>query len=217
MGISLFKAQLSGHFLTRPSLIPSKSFMTLPNVYSTLADSSCPHNCTLILIKILSVKSVSSVVLVTQLCPTLGNPMDCSPPGPFCPLRSPGKNSGVDSYSLLQGIFLTRGSNPRNPHCKQIPDRFLTIEPPEKALCFLLDNNSSKAKMAYSYFMTSALVIYKETIWISTNKSMKWMFYNSNSELLWQDPVYSTYWISSSRHGGGSGWDLQFYYFLFFL
>ena len=37
------------------------------------------------------------------------------------PLRnSPGKNTGVSSYSLLQGIFPTLGSNPGLPHCRQI-------------------------------------------------------------------------------------------------
>ena len=34
--------------------------------------------------------------------------------------NSPGENSGVDSLSLLQGIFLTQGSNPGLPHCRQI-------------------------------------------------------------------------------------------------
>ena len=31
-----------------------------------------------------------------------------------------GKNTGVDSHFLLQGIFLTRGSNPGLLHCRQI-------------------------------------------------------------------------------------------------
>ena len=30
----------------------------------------------------------------------------------LCPWDSPGKNTGVDCHSLLQGIFLTQGSNP---------------------------------------------------------------------------------------------------------
>ena len=32
----------------------------------------------------------------------------------------PGKNTGVDCYSLLQGIFLTQGSNLSLLHCRQI-------------------------------------------------------------------------------------------------
>ena len=34
----------------------------------------------------------------------------------------PGKPTGVGSYFLLQGIFLTQGSNPGLLHCKQILD-----------------------------------------------------------------------------------------------
>ena len=32
---------------------------------------------------------------------------------------SPGKNTGVRCHFLLQGIFLTPGSNPGLPHCRQ--------------------------------------------------------------------------------------------------
>ena len=46
-----------------------------------------------------------------QSCLTLFNPMDCSPPWLLCPRSSPGKNTGVDCHSLLQGIFLTQGLN----------------------------------------------------------------------------------------------------------
>ena len=38
-------------------------------------------------------------------------PHDCSPPGSSVHGDSPGKNTGVGSLSLLQGIFLTQGSN----------------------------------------------------------------------------------------------------------
>ena len=37
-----------------------------------------------------------------------------------CPWNSPGQNTGVDSLSLLQGIFPTQRSNPALPHCRQI-------------------------------------------------------------------------------------------------
>ena len=36
------------------------------------------------------------------------------------PWNSPGKNTGVGCHSLLQGIFLTQGLNPRLLHCRQI-------------------------------------------------------------------------------------------------
>ena len=40
--------------------------------------------------------------------------------GSYSPWNSPGKNTGVGSPSLLQGIFPTQGSNPGLPHCRQI-------------------------------------------------------------------------------------------------
>ena len=52
-------------------------------------------------------------VLVAQTCPTLCDPMDCSLPGSSVH-GSLGKNTGVGSHSLLQGIFLTQGSNSRS-------------------------------------------------------------------------------------------------------
>ena len=36
-----------------------------------------------------------------QSCPTLCDPIDCSPPGPLCPWDFPGKSTGVGSLSLL--------------------------------------------------------------------------------------------------------------------
>ena len=57
---------------------------------------------------------------VTQLCPTLCNPMGCSLPGSSVQGDSPGKNTGVGCHALLQGIFPTQGSNPGLPHCRQI-------------------------------------------------------------------------------------------------
>ena len=38
----------------------------------------------------------------------------------LCPWDSLGKNTGVGSHSLLQGIFFTQGSNPGLLHCRQI-------------------------------------------------------------------------------------------------
>ena len=55
-----------------------------------------------------------SLVKVSYSCPTLCNPMDCSP------WNSPGQITGVGSLSLLQGILPTQGSNPGFPHCRWI-------------------------------------------------------------------------------------------------
>ena len=51
-------------------------------------------------------------MLVTQSCPTLCDPMNCSPPGSSVHGDSLGKNTGVGSHSLLQRIFPTQGLNP---------------------------------------------------------------------------------------------------------
>ena len=50
-----------------------------------------------------------------QSCPTLGDPLDCRPPGFLCPWDSPGKNTGVGCRFLLQGIVLTHGWSPHLP------------------------------------------------------------------------------------------------------
>ena len=57
-------------------------------------------------------------VSVTQSCPILCNPIDCSPPG-SCPWGFPGKNTGMGSHSLLQGIFPTQGSDLGFLHFRQ--------------------------------------------------------------------------------------------------
>ena len=59
--------------------------------------------------------------LVVQPCQTLCNPMACSLPGCFVHGDTPGKNTGVGCYTLLQGIFPTQGLNPHLPHCRQMP------------------------------------------------------------------------------------------------
>ena len=58
--------------------------------------------------------------LITQLCPTLCDPVDCSPRGSSVHEDSPGKNTGVVCHALLQGIFPTQGLKPGHLHCKWI-------------------------------------------------------------------------------------------------
>ena len=53
--------------------------------------------------------------LVTQSCPTLWDAMDCSPPGSSVYGDSPGKNTGVGCYTLLQGNLPNPGIKPRFP------------------------------------------------------------------------------------------------------
>ena len=54
---------------------------------------------------------------VTQSCLTLCDPME--PTRLLHPWDFPGKSTGVGCHFLPQGIFLTQGSNPDLPHCRQ--------------------------------------------------------------------------------------------------
>ena len=59
-------------------------------------------------------------MLVTQSCLTLCDPVDCSPLSSSVHGDSPGKNTGMGSYALLQGVFPNQGLNPSLLHCRQI-------------------------------------------------------------------------------------------------
>ena len=58
--------------------------------------------------------------LVTQLCPTLSDPMDYSLPGSSVHGDFPGKNTVVGCHALLQRIFPAQGSNPGLQHYRWI-------------------------------------------------------------------------------------------------
>ena len=51
-----------------------------------------------------------SICMLAQLCPSLCDPMDCSPLGSSIH-GILGKNTGLGCHILLQGIFLIQGSN----------------------------------------------------------------------------------------------------------
>ena len=60
-------------------------------------------------------ESFSSSVISDSL-----QPHGPQPTGLFCSRNLPGKNTGVGCHVLLQGIFLTQGSNPGLLCCRQI-------------------------------------------------------------------------------------------------
>ena len=65
---------------------------------------------------VLSCPFIWDMYLVTQSCPSLCDPVDCSPPGFSVHADSPGKNTGVVCHALLQGIYLPNsGIKPRSP------------------------------------------------------------------------------------------------------
>ena len=61
-----------------------------------------------------------AMCLVAQLCLTLCDPMDCTPPDSSVHGDSSGKNTGVGCHALLQGIFLTQEWNQALLCCRWI-------------------------------------------------------------------------------------------------
>ena len=76
------------------------------------ATSTLSHLFNMLLPLTPTIHSCMCVCLVTQLCPTLCHPMDCSPPGSSVYGIFPGKNTGLGCHFLLQGIFPAQGLNP---------------------------------------------------------------------------------------------------------
>ena len=68
--------------------------------------------------------------LVTQSCLSLQR-HGLWPTRLLCPLKSPGKNTGVREDSLPQGIFPTQGLNLGLLHCRQILYHWATRETPK--------------------------------------------------------------------------------------
>ena len=98
--------------------------------------------------------SLYVVCLVAQSCPTLCDPMDCSPPGHSIHGDSPSKNTEVNCHFLLQGIFLTQVLSLHLLHWQV---DFFTTEPPGKPLagtipslnlCRVLDKKQNQRKHA---------------------------------------------------------------------
>ena len=84
--------------------------------YTCFTELSCSRNKKNIWAAVrVTLKSVSRLAV-----PTLHDPMAMKPARLLFPWSSPGKNTGMDCHSLLQGIFLTQGSNPGLLHCRRI-------------------------------------------------------------------------------------------------
>ena len=59
-------------------------------------------------------------VLVTQSCPTLCNPMDCSLPGSSVHRLLEARILEWVTIPFSRGFFLTQGSNPGLLHCRRM-------------------------------------------------------------------------------------------------
>ena len=99
----LSKLSTEVEILNRPINRSCCCFFNENSAIKTLQDTMCMH------------------AQLLQSCPALCNSMDCTPPGSSVHGESPGKNTGVGCFALLQGIFLTQGLNP------DIAGRFFTV------------------------------------------------------------------------------------------
>ena len=108
------------------------------------------------------------VCLVAQLCLTLCDPINCSLSGSSVHGDSPGKNTSVDCYALLQGIFSTLASNPGLPHCSQIlyPLSHQKSPPTSLARGFL-----------FAIFPLNFMVLFLK----NNTKAETWGFFSKNS------------------------------------
>ena len=79
--------------LTKPDIHPNASYWWVDN-------------------KMWHIHTKEYCYLVAKSRLTLCDPTDCSLPGSFVHGLFPGKNTGMGYHFLLQGIFLTQGSNP---------------------------------------------------------------------------------------------------------
>ena len=81
---------------------------------------------------LITISPMSVLCLVAQSCPTLCDPMDCSPPCSSVHRDSPGKNTAVGCHALLQGIFPTQRSNSQLLHFLHWHVGSLPAEPARK-------------------------------------------------------------------------------------
>ena len=105
--------------------------------------------------------------LVIQSCLTLCHSMDYSLPGSSVYGDTPGKNNGVGCHALLQGIFLTQGSNPGLLGLLHWHAGSLPLAPPRKA--FIYNYLPSESATATSWQRNTEEIIMdfrKRLIWI---------------------------------------------------
>ena len=74
-----------------------------------------------------------------QSCPTLCDPVGCSPPGSCVHRISQAKNTGVGCHFLLQGYLLNAGIEPMSLESLALADRFFNCDTWEalfNSLCY---------------------------------------------------------------------------------
>ena len=86
-----------------------------------------------------------------------GHARDCRLPDSAIHGDSPGQNTGVGCHALLQGIFLTQGSNSHLPHCRQILYNLSHQRSP--LLEWLLSKKTRMSGLLFSISSTMFLIV----------------------------------------------------------
>ena len=107
-------------------------------------------------------------MLITESCPTLCDPV-------VCPWDSLGKNIGVGSYSLLQGIFPALGSNLGFLYCRQILCHLshtphLLFEESLVSSCQILNKAGERGRRGFFYLLLHIPEIFVFFIFIIIQK-----------------------------------------------
>ena len=97
--------------------------------------------------------------LVAMSCLTLLWPRGLQPARLLCPWGSPGKSTWMGCHALLQGVFLTRGSDPRLLRCRWVSclaSGFFTTEPPavKKGSPFFFRKTSKRNRASFHPLMS---------------------------------------------------------------
>ena len=97
---------------------------------------------------------------LSQSCLTLCNAMDCNLPGSSVLGDSSGRSTGVGCHFLLQGIFLTLGSN---PGLLRWQVSSLPLRPPGKS-SFVLSSRQSSSHLGVFTLFLFKLWVFPEAI-----------------------------------------------------
>ena len=98
----------------------------------------------------------------------------------LCPWNFPGKNIGVGSHSLLQGIFPIQGLNPSPLHCSQILYLLSHKGPP----VFYTWHNCLEGHPKYCMYQNHSFSLLSSIPWKSFWKENKHSFPNNHSGLI---------------------------------
>ena len=105
---------------------------------------------------------------VTQSCPTLCDPMDCSQSGSS--VHGIFQSTGVGCHILLQGILPTQGLNPGPPHCRQTLYHLShqgstnkSTKQPQRWFWLFLETRRRNEMVGFNYIISILFILLKKT------------------------------------------------------